>query len=113
MNFAVYESLKERLVETKPLGLLDNNSELGIIARLMCGAAAGTVGQTIAYPLDVIGRSMQMAGWNYASSVVTGGGSSKSKASLGYTGMVDEPTTKPKMKTNSAIPTLLSGSQAH
>ncbi|XP_026400582.1 FACT complex subunit SPT16-like [Papaver somniferum] len=113
LNFAVYESLKERLVETKPLGLLDNNSELGIIARLMCGAAAGTVGQTIAYPLDVIGRSMQMAGWNYASSVVTGGGSSKSKASLGYTGMVDEPTTKPKMKTNSAIPTLLSGSQAH
>lgn len=86
LNFAVYGSLKDWLIKSKPLGLVEDN-ELGVVTRLACGAAAGTVGQTIAYPLDVIRRRMQMVGWSNAASVVAGDG--RSKAPLEYTGMID------------------------
>ncbi|KAL2524965.1 Mitochondrial adenine nucleotide transporter ADNT1 [Abeliophyllum distichum] len=86
LNFAVYESLKDWLIRNKPFGL-NEDSELSVTTKLACGAAAGTVGQTVAYPLDVIRRRMQMVGWKDAASVVTGDG--KSKAPLEYTGMID------------------------
>ncbi|GLU05936.1 hypothetical protein SLE2022_230090 [Rubroshorea leprosula] len=86
LNFAVYESLKDWLIKSKPYGLVDS-SELSVTTKLACGAAAGTVGQTVAYPLDVIRRRMQMVGWKDAASVVTGDG--KTKAPIEYTGMVD------------------------
>ncbi|CAM6089737.1 unnamed protein product [Calypogeia fissa] len=86
LNFAVYESLKDHIVKS-PLYTAKDESELGVVTKLLCGAAAGTVGQTVAYPLDVVRRRMQMSGWKDASPVLMSDGTVK--APVQYSGMVD------------------------
>jgi solute carrier family 25 phosphate transporter 23/24/25/41 len=86
LNFAVYETLKDWVMKS-PTFQPDDGAELGVVTKLACGAAAGTVGQTVAYPLDVVRRRMQMVGWKDASSIITADG--QVKAPVQYTGMVD------------------------
>jgi solute carrier family 25 phosphate transporter 23/24/25/41 len=59
LNFGVYETLKHMLL--LHYGLRDER-ELSVPSRLACGAAAGTMGQTVAYPFDVARRRLQV-GW--------------------------------------------------
>ena len=39
---------------------LNDERELSTLTRLACGGIAGTTGQTVAYPLDVVRRRMQV-----------------------------------------------------
>lgn len=55
LKFFVYETLKGNLPE-------DSRSSLS--GKLVCGAAAGVVGQTLTYPLDVVRRQMQVQSEN-------------------------------------------------
>jgi len=86
LNFAVYETLKDWMMKS-PTFRPDDGAELGVVTKLACGAAAGTVGQTVAYPLDVVRRRMQMVGWKDASSIITADG--QVRAPVQYNGMVD------------------------
>jgi solute carrier family 25 phosphate transporter 23/24/25/41 len=86
LNFAVYESLKDWILK-HPQWRPDDGADLAVMTKLGCGAAAGTVGQTVAYPLDVVRRRLQMVGWKSASAIITADG--QVRAPIQYTGMVD------------------------
>jgi hypothetical protein len=86
LNFAVYESLKDWILK-HPQWQPDDGADLHVLTKLACGAAAGTVGQTVAYPLDVIRRRLQMVGWKSASPIVTADG--QVRQPMQYTGMLD------------------------
>ncbi|GJP41477.1 hypothetical protein CLOM_g1150 [Closterium sp. NIES-68] len=62
-------------------------AELSVLTKLACGAVAGTLGQTVAYPLDVVRRRLQMVGWKDAASVLRADGTVA--AAPQYTGMID------------------------
>jgi solute carrier family 25 (mitochondrial phosphate transporter), member 23/24/25/41 len=81
LNFAVYETLKDVII--KAYGFKDDR-ELSIAIRLGCGAVAGTTGQTVAYPFDVVRRRLQVSGWQGAKSLHADHGSA-----IAYRGMTD------------------------
>lgn len=54
IDFAVYDTLRE-LIPKRP-----HSDEPTIEGKLMAGAAAGTCGQTVAYPLDTVRRLLQV-----------------------------------------------------
>ena len=81
LNFAVYETLKDVLV--RRAGARDER-DLTIAARLGCGAVAGTTGQTVAYPFDVVRRRLQVSGWAGAAELHADRG-----GAVAYRGMAD------------------------
>lgn len=92
LNFAVYESLKGALLAHR--GLSDER-QLGVWERLAAGAAAGSVGQTVAYPLDVVRRRLQVAGWSAGQVIAVPGAAAAAAVQQlqpsvpRYAGMVD------------------------
>ena len=57
LNFAVYETLKDMAI--KQYGCCTER-DLSSTYRLAAGGVAGTVGQTLAYPFDVVRRRLQV-----------------------------------------------------
>lgn len=54
INFAAYEALRKRLE--------DEDGDISTVLKLCCGALAGSISQTLTYPLDVLRRRMQVSG---------------------------------------------------
>ncbi|MEW5303125.1 MAG: hypothetical protein WDW38_001452 [Sanguina aurantia] len=60
LNFAVYETAKVWLLQQHNM---KDERDLSVVSRLGCGALAGSIGQTVAYPFDVARRRLQVSGW--------------------------------------------------
>lgn len=55
INFAAYEALR---------GMITPPGKSSIPRKLLCGALAGSISQTLTYPFDVLRRKMQVTGMN-------------------------------------------------
>ncbi|KAL1756274.1 mitochondrial carrier domain-containing protein [Schizophyllum commune] len=53
INFAAYEALR---------GIITPPGQTSVPRKLLCGALAGSISQTLTYPFDVLRRKMQVAG---------------------------------------------------
>ena len=53
INFAAYEALR---------GVITPPGKQSVVRKLACGALAGSVSQTLTYPMDVLRRKMQVTG---------------------------------------------------
>ena len=81
LNFAVYETLKDLLIKSNNYR---DERDLSIATKLSCGAVAGTAGQTVAYPFDVVRRRLQVSGWSGAEKL-----HAESGHAIAYRGMLD------------------------
>lgn len=63
LTFYCFEVLKHQVLVLYPTACVSTEEgvSLGVTAKLLCGAVAGGVAQTAAYPLDVTRRRMQLA----------------------------------------------------
>eukprot|EP01112_Ceratiomyxa_fruticulosa_P023826 TRINITY_DN92_c0_g5_i1.p1 TRINITY_DN92_c0_g5~~TRINITY_DN92_c0_g5_i1.p1 ORF type:complete len:351 (-),score=59.58 TRINITY_DN92_c0_g5_i1:1038-2090(-) len=59
INYSAFETLKSLI----PASHMNEKGELPVHIKLVCGGLAGAIGQTVAYPLDVVRRRMQTAGY--------------------------------------------------
>ncbi|GHJ84259.1 hypothetical protein NliqN6_0661 [Naganishia liquefaciens] len=66
LNFYFYEGLKAHFIAA------DDSTANKSLRMLLCGAAAGSVAQTLTYPFDVLRRKMQVAGMDGLSPAYTG-----------------------------------------
>ncbi|TDL24116.1 mitochondrial carrier [Rickenella mellea] len=55
INFAAYEALR---------GYITPPGKASVVRKLVCGALAGSISQTLTCPCDVLRRKMQVAGMN-------------------------------------------------
>mmetsp|Transcript_34467 Transcript_34467/g.97658 ORF Transcript_34467/g.97658 Transcript_34467/m.97658 type:complete len:319 (-) Transcript_34467:139-1095(-) len=84
LNFAVYGTMKDYMMAYYGVA---QERDLGVVTKLGCGALAGTVGQTMAYPFDVARRRLQMVGMSTAAAAQIQ--HTHSEGPMMYNGMMD------------------------